>query len=197
LGTLDFGGKGIMNENKKTRAIRRGRRLLLVAITGIYLGLAANCFGETKPGACAGNSESRQLDYWYGNWAMTDRGGASANSISNVSLSLDKCLFVERWDSGKGHTAEKMFAYSPDDKTWYGMFADNEGRAHIFLNGTVASGTAEFHGTSRGPNGEEVLNKLRIVQIQPNGLVETWEKSMDHGVKWTTVYRAEYLRTNP
>jgi hypothetical protein len=90
-----------------------------------------------------------------------------------------------------------MFAYSPDDKTWYGMFADNEGRAHAFLNGTVASGTAEFHGTSRGPNGEEVLNKLRIVQIQPNGLVETWEKSTDHGVKWTTVYRAEYLRTNP
>ena len=63
---------------------------------------------------------------------MTNPGSASANSTSNVNLSLDKCLFVERWDSGKGHITEKVFAYSPDDKTWYGMFADNEGRAHIF-----------------------------------------------------------------
>lgn len=186
-----------MKENKKTRAIKRGGSLLLIAITGIYLGLAVDCFGETKPGGCAANSESRQLDYWLGNWAMTDHGGAPANGTSNVALSLDKCLFVERWDNGKGHTAEKMFAYSPDDKAWYGMFADNEGRAHIFLSGTVVSGTAEFHGTSRGPNGEEVLNKLRIVQVKPNGLMETWEKSTDHGVKWTTVYRAEYLRANP
>ena len=186
-----------MNENERTRATRRGGSLLLIAITALYLGLAVNCFSETKAGACAGNSESHQLDYWLGHWAMSGHSDASAHSTSNVSLALDKCLFVERWDNGKGHTAEKMFAYSPDDKNWYGMFADNEGRAHIFLNGTVASGTAEFHGTSRGPNGEEVLNKLRIVQMQPNGLMETWEKSTDHGVKWTTVYRAEYLRTNP
>ena len=128
---------------------------------------------------------------------MTSPGSTSANSTSNVSLSLDQCLFVERWDSGKGHIAEKMFAYSPDDKTWYGMFADNEGRAHIFLSGTVASGAAEFHGTSRGPNGEEVLNRLRIVRLPPNRIEETWEKSTDRSANWTTVYRAEYSRSNP
>jgi hypothetical protein len=186
-----------MNENKMIRAIRRCRSLLLVVITGACFGLAVNCFGETRPGGCATNSESQELDYWLGSWTTTNPGNTPTNSTCDVHLSLDKCLFVERWDSGKGHIAEKMFAYSPDDKTWYGMFADNEGRAHVFLTGTVASGTAEFHGPSRGPNGEEVLNKLRIVRTPPDGLVETWEKSTDHGVKWTTVYRAEYLRTNP
>jgi hypothetical protein len=186
-----------MNENKMTRATTRLRSLLLVVVTGACFGLAVNSFGETRPGACAGNSESRQLDYWLGSWTMTNPGSVSANSTSNVNLSLDKCLFVEHWDSGKGHVTEKMFAYSPDDKSWYGMFADNEGRAHVFLNGTVASGVAEFHGPSLGPNGEEVLNNLRIVRIPPKGLVETWEKSIDHGVRWTTVYRAEYARTNP
>ena len=186
-----------MNENNKTRASTWGRSLLLVVVTGSFFGLAFNSLGETRPGACAANSESRELDYWLGSWIMTNPGNTSAKGTSNVSVSLDKCLFVERWDSGKGHIAEKMFAYSPDDKTWYGMFADDQGRAHIFLNGTVTSGTAEFHGPSRGPNGKEVLNKLRIVRIPPNGLVETWEKSTDQGVKWTTVYRAEYSRTNP
>jgi hypothetical protein len=186
-----------MNENKTTRAIRRRRSLLLIVVTGACFGLAINSFGEAGPGACAADSESRQLDYWLGSWTMTNPGNTSANSTSNVSLSLDKCLFVERWDSGQGHITETMFAYSPDDKTWYGMFADNEGRAHIFLHGTVALGTAEFHGTSRGPNGEEILNRLRIVRTPPNKIEESWEKSTDHSASWTTVYRAEYSRAKP
>lgn len=186
-----------MNECELTRAMKRWRGVLLMVVAGAFLGSAVNSLAGTGPGICEASSESRQLDYWLGSWTMTSPGSTSANSTSKVSLSLDKCLFVEQWNNGKGHMAEKMFAYSPDDKTWYGMFADNEGRAHIFLSGTVGSGTAEFHGTSRSPNGEEVLNKLRIVSVPPNKLEETWEKSMDHGVSWTKVYRAEYSRVKP
>jgi hypothetical protein len=43
-----------------------------------------------------------------------------------------------------------MFAYSPEGKSWYRMFADNEGRVHVFLDGKVSHDCAEFHGPSRG-----------------------------------------------
>jgi hypothetical protein len=163
----------------------------------VCFALPAYSSGKTGPSSCGADSEIRKLDYWVGNWTAASAGNASPSTISKVSLSLDNCMIVEHWDSGKGHVAEKMFAYSPDDKSWYGMFADNEGRAHVFLNGTVSSGTAEFRGPSRSPKGEEVLNKLTIVQTSPNKLEESWQKSTDQGSSWTTVYRADYTRTNP
>jgi hypothetical protein len=167
--------------------------LLLVAIGAC---LPSRAFAATGAEPCATNPESRQLDYWLGNWSMGN-AAAAGSSTSKVSLSLDKCMFVEHWENGKGHVTQKMFAYSPEDKNWYGMFADNDGRVHVFLDGKVSLGAAEFHGPSRGPNGEVVLNRLKVVRVSVNKLEETWDKSTDNGANWTTAYRAEYSRVNP
>jgi len=170
------------------------RSVLFLAVIAIGIGSATQSFAAQGAGSCPADSEVRQLDYWLGNWTMKGEGGPTN---SKVTLALDKCMFIEHWENGKGHVTEKMFAYSPEDKNWGGMFADNEGRVHIFLAGKVSSGAAEFHGPSRGPNGETVLHKLRVVRTSPDRLEETWEKSLDNGANWILVYRAEYLRTQP
>ena len=166
----------------------------LFAIIGACLCLTSVAVAAPGPRTCEADPETRQLDYWVGNWSMTNSGPSSGTAISKVSLSLDKCAFVEHWNSGKGHVTEKTFAYSPDDKNWYGMFVDNEGRAHVFTQGKVASGTAEFDGPSRGPNGEAVLNRLKVVQMGANKIEESWEKSTDNAATWKLVYRADYTR---
>ena len=168
--------------------------VLGLIITAISSSLTATAVAATDEKPCAANAETRQLDYWLGRWTM---GTSAEKSISTVSLSLDQCVFVEHWENGKGHVTEKFIAYSPEEKNWQGMFADNEGRVHIFLDGKVASGTAEFHGPSRGPNGEAVLNRLKVVRLPAGKIEETWEKSTDNGANWTLAYRAEYSRANP
>jgi len=170
-----------------------GRLPFLVAIGAC---LAVHAFGAADQEPCATNSESRQLDYWLGRWTITNPGGAG-RATSQVHLSLDKCLFIESWDNGKGHTGENLFAYSPDDKSWYGMFADNQGHVHVFTEGKVASGSAEFYGPSRGPNGEAVLNRVKVVRLTPDKVEQTWEKSTDDGKNWKTVFRGEYSHPNP
>lgn len=170
-----------------------GTQLLKVSCFLVAAGLClfsnANAAAEERP--CAGNSETRQLDFWLGNWSL---GSGADKSTSKVSLSLDQCVFVEHWTNGQGHVTEKLFAYSPEDKNWYGMFADNEGRVHVFVDGRVSSDVAEFHGPSRGPNGEPVLNRLKVVRVSANKIEEVWEKSTDNGSNWTTAYRADYSR---
>ena len=118
-----------------------------------------HAFGATEPGTCTTNSDCRELDFWLGDWTV-QYPGASFPSSSKVSLELDKCLLVESWDGGKGHRGKNMFAYSSDDKKWHGMFADNQGRVHVF-EGKVASGSAEFLGPSMSPDGKTVLNRIR------------------------------------
>lgn len=161
----------------------------------IGLGLIGSAIAATESSACSANPKSRQLDYWLGNWKIGAPGSAE-NAHSTVSLSLDKCLVIENWDGGRGHRGENIFGYSPDDNSWYGLFADNEGRVHVFTSGRVSSGLAEFEGKSRGENGESVLNRVKVVRLNSDKVEQTWEKSSDHGATWNVVFRGEYSR-NP
>lgn len=165
---------------------------------GVLFGLAfaTNGVAATDADSCAANSANRQLDYWLGNWKIGAEG-SSGNAHSTVTLSLDKCLVVENWDGRGGHYGQNVFGYSADDKSWYGMFADNDGRVHVFTSGKVASGTAEFEGPSRGPNGESVLNRVKVIRMNTNKVEQTWEKSSDNGANWNVVFRGEYSRANP
>ena len=119
---------------------------------------------------------------------------SSPSATSTVLLSLDSCVITENWDGGKGQRGENIFAYSYGDQGWRGLFVDNEGRAHAFVNGKISAGTAEFLGPNRGPNGEEVLNRIRVVRLSADKVEQTWDKSTDKGGTWSPVFRLEYSR---
>lgn len=173
------------------------RVVLFIAGMAVWFGLTTPyTFAAADSGPCATSSEGRQLDYWLGDWVVTAPGG-TGSSTSKVSLSLDKCLVLEKWGDGKDHMGENLFGYSADDKSWRGMFADNRGRVHVFVDGSVASGVAEFRGPSTGPEGQAVLNRVRIVRVTPQKVAQTWEKSTDKGATWTMAFRAEYTRKTP
>jgi hypothetical protein len=149
--------------------------------------------GPDDSNACSTNAASRQLDFWLGQWSVTYPGAPSASS-SSVSLQLGKCVIMENW-SGKTHEGMNVFAYSADDKQWHGLFADNEGRVHVF-EGKVADGAAEFVGPSQDANGKTELNRIQVKRLSKDRVEQTWEKSADNGTSWTTVFRGEYSRKN-
>jgi hypothetical protein len=170
------------------------RFIFFAILTGLTF--ATSAFAAAESASCAKNPEVRQFDFWLGQWNVA-AAGSSGNAHSTVTLSLDQCLIVENWDGGRGHSGRNIFGYSADDKSWYGMFADNEGRVHVFTSGRVLPGSAEFQGPSRGPNGESVLNRLKVLRVSPGKIEQTWEKSADNGTSWNVVFRAEYSRMNP
>ena len=103
-----------------TRLMAFGSSVSKSILLGMSIGLAltVNGFGQTI--SCAASSKSRQLDYWLGDWKI-GADGSAANAHSTVSLSLDKCLVVENWDGGRGHSGQNIFGYSADDDSWYGF----------------------------------------------------------------------------
>lgn len=163
---------------------------------------AAACFvippraAAADAASCAANPANRALDFWLGQWTIAAPGGA-ANATSTVTLQLDKCLVVERWDGGRGHTGENVLAYSADDQSWHGFFADNEGRVHVFFHGKASPGSVEFSAPSRGPNGETTLNRVIISRINADQVEQLWQKSSDDGKTWTTAFRGQYTRKQP
>jgi hypothetical protein len=132
------------------------------------------------------------MDFWIGDWTVTYPGMAGS-AASKVSLDLDKCMVIESWDGGKGHTGKNMFAYSADDQGWHGLFADNQGRVHAF-EGKVSAGLAEFTGSSRGAKGQTVWNRIKVVRVAADKVEQSWEKSTDNGATWTIEFHGEYSR---
>jgi len=185
-----------MRQNKNIQASGWFRSALVPIGVALWFALAASpTFAAADSAPCSASIESRQFDYWLGEWTIT-YPGAPGGSTSKVQLDLDKCVVVERWDGGKGHSGKNLFAYSADDKKWHGMFADNQGRVHVF-EGKVAGGVAEFYGPSLGTNGEAVLNRIRIVRISADKVEQSWEKSTDHSSTWTVEFRGQYSRKDP
>jgi hypothetical protein len=168
---------------------------LLVVLGGCFSLAVTSALAAAPSGPCSASPESRQLDFWLGDWTVT-YPGMPGSAASQVSLALDKCLLTETWDGGKGHSGKNMFAYSSDDKGWHGMFADNQGRVHVF-EGKAAQGSAEFTGPSRGPDGQTVLNKIKVVRVTANKVEQSWEKSRDNGATWTMEFHGEYSRNKP
>ncbi|GLQ97807.1 hypothetical protein [Dyella mobilis] len=172
------------------------RQLLLVSLAVACMTPAPRALAAPTPSPCASDAQSRQLDFWVGDWAIGGKG-AGATASSHVSLTLDQCAVVEQWDGGRGHRGENIFAYSTDDKNWHGMFVDNEGRVHTFPEGKASPDGVTFTGPGVGADGAPVLNRVRITRVGPNRVDQWWEKSSDHGSTWTTAFRGEYSRKNP
>jgi hypothetical protein len=135
------------------------------------------------------------MDFWLGNWNVAAPGSSGA-ATSNVHLTLDQCVLTESWDGGRGHKGENVFAYSAEEKIWYGLFADNDGRVHV-LRGKVTPGAAEFQTSSRDPQGKTVVDRVRIVRLSADRVQQLWEKSTDNGASWTGVFQGEYSRSQP
>ena len=186
----------MMKRSVVIRRLRRFASLLYVAVAGAWLSLATlPTFAAADPASCSASPERQQFDYWLGDWTIT-YPGAPGGSTSKVYLTLDKCVLVESWDGGQGHKGENVFAYSSDDGSWHGMFADNQGRVHVF-EGKVMPGAAEFYGPSRSSSGATVLNRIRVARVTADKVMQTWEKSIDNGGTWTVEFQGEYSRKKP
>ena len=168
------------------------RVLALAAVAFLALFVATPVSAQTGKGVCAANPAGREFDFWLGQWSIAPPGAGSGDAASTVSLDLDKCLIVESWEGGD-HSGKNFFAYSQEDKTWHGMFADTEGRVHLF-EGKVAAGSADFHGESRGRNGEAELHHITITRLSPDRVEQIWEKSKDNGATWAKVFDGVYSR---
>jgi hypothetical protein len=176
--------------NQKAGSLRCA--IFLIAVVLFVTTPAIPVWAAANSGECSTNPANRGLDFWLGNWTVA-YPGATFGATSTVSLDLDKCLVVENWNGGKGHSGKNMLAYSADDKSWHGMFADNEGRVHVFA-GKVTSSVAEFQGPSVGPNGEAVLNRIKVTRETQDEVEQRWEQSTDKGATWKTVFQGKYSR---
>ena len=141
------------------------------------------------PGGCAA-SESRQFDFWIGDWNVVDPAGKVAGH-NRIEAILGGCALAEHWDGAGGGRGASYNAYDARTKTWQQFWVDRSGGV-LHLAGAFDGKRMVLRSTQPGAHGDRIT-------WTPNGgdgtVRQLWETSDDGGTTWTTSFDGRYERT--
>jgi tetratricopeptide (TPR) repeat protein len=138
---------------------------------------------------CRNSAESRQFDFWLGEWDVEQNGQHIARS--SIQLIVDECVIFENYDAGN-YSGKSLSAWDAGEKRWEQFYCDTSGGAR-YWTGSVVDGkmvmTTEF---DRG--GAHVINRMAYSKEGPDRVRQFIETSTDGGKTWTAGYDGMYVR---
>ncbi len=164
-------------------------RLLPFLITGYLITSPAMLFAQGAASGCD-DELSHQFDFWLGEWNVyTTAGLAGTNSVTSL---LDGCVLQEEWHGTGGSSGTSLNFYNPSTKQWQQFWVWQNGTT-LETFGGYADGKMILEGSSTGPNGVSVMNRITWFD-NPDGTVrQLWEQSSD-GVTWTPSFDGMYKK---
>lgn len=170
------------------------KRAWLATATGgctlfLFAAAALASTDPPKPNFGCSSAESKQFDFWIGDWDLTfDGGGKAKNRISKI---LDECVVLEEYTGG-GLVGKSFSTFDPQAKQWRHTWIDNTAR-HVDFAGEFQQGRMVVTRDASGPRG---AFKQRLIwsDIQRDSLKWTIERSDDSGKSWKVVFSASYQR---
>ena len=82
--------------------------------------------GNYAAAPCESRPESRQFDFWVGEWDVTTPKGAHAGS-SSVQKILGGCVVFENWTPASGAAGKSLNAYNSKLKMWQQFWTSASG----------------------------------------------------------------------
>jgi tetratricopeptide (TPR) repeat protein len=144
---------------------------------------------------CTYSSESRQFDFWVGDWdVMATRDGAPAGT-SHIERILGDCVIWENWSSlGSSYSGKSYNTYNANLKRWEQFWVDNVGGMVHFYGG-LKDGIMDFY-TDDVPqaDGTKLRRHLQFFNLGKDKLRQFSQKSTDGGKTWTVEYDLTYKR---
>jgi hypothetical protein len=153
--------------------------------------LATAASGQAPPKSGCDSPESRQFDFWVGNWGLSHQGGKSRNRITKT---LGGCAIVEQFEGAPGSPLEgtSVSAYDQGAKRWKQTWVDNTG-AYLDFAGGFADGRMVLE--REALQGARKFRQRMVFQdIAKDSLKWLWQRSDDDGKTWVTNWEIDYRR---
>lgn len=183
----------VTNGNAPRAGRRDNRRMRSLAMASLML-LALPAWGQAPVHGCD-SPESRQLDFWVGEWELTYAAqGKPARSRNRITKTLDGCVVAEEFTGAPGTRLDGR-SYSTFDRAtrqWKQTWVDNTG-AYLDFTGAFADGRMVFS-REAVRDGKRFLQRMVFEDIRPDSLKWLWQRSDDAGATWTTQWAIDYRR---
>jgi tetratricopeptide (TPR) repeat protein len=141
---------------------------------------------------CAQALESRQFDFWIGEWDVQDTAGRVVGK-SSIQLILGDCVIYENWTSGN-HSGKSFKAFDKDEGKWIQTWVDDQGDVTKFVNGEFKEHALHFDAKKKGADGKPIDKHLTFFDLGDGRVRQFAELSSDGGKTWKTEYDLLYVR---
>lgn len=143
---------------------------------------------------CRDLPESRQFDFWLGEWNVHPTANMSAAAGYNkITRAAQGCLIVENWTSSGPHEGMSLNYFNPITRKWTQNWAGSGQDVQEFTDGEFKDGMMRFKYVGRNPDGTTYPGRLTFTPF--DGKVRQHaERTADEGKTWQTVYDLTYVR---
>ncbi len=151
---------------------------------------------EVNQEPCTHRPESRQFDFWIGDWNVTTTREHTRAGSSHIERTLGSCVIWENWTSAgeSGYAGKSYNVYDDTAHRWEQFWVDNQG-GMLHFAGALRNGVMDFR-TDALPqsDGRTLLRHLRFFPIDPHTVRQLSEGSTDGGKSWQVEYDFTYVR---
>ncbi len=132
--------------------------------------------------------ESKQFDFWVGNWEFDNGGKKGINRISKI---LDNCVVFENFD-GAPLKGQSLSTFDKLSQKWKQTWVDNSA-AYLDFSGGFADGkmilSREFE-----LQGKKIGQRMVWFDIHSDAFQWNWERTDDGGKTWKVLWHLDYKR---
>lgn len=157
--------------------------------------VAARAVAAQTPTYGCDSAESKQLDFWIGEWELTYvDDGKPVKSSNRVSKILGGCAILEEFAGAPGSKLDGRSLSTFDRVTgqWKQTWVDNTASYLDFSGGIIDDRVMFWRKFPRG--GKEVWQRMQFQDVKRDSLKWLWQSSEDGGATWKTNWEIDYKR---
>ncbi len=141
---------------------------------------------------CRYSQESRQFDFWIGEWDVKNTQGQPAGK-SKIELMLGDCIIFENWTSAlpNVYSGKSFNLYNSVTRKWMQTWVDDKGAVIEFIDGEYKDNKLTF---ITKPDPKNQITKLTFYSLNSNLVRQQFEVTSDNGKTWTTTTDLYYNR---
>lgn len=170
-------------------------KCLLALLSIFLLGFSSQLTAQDQapPSQCK-SPESRQFDFWVGDWEVVKTGTTDARGLSSVQLILGDCVILENY-TYKTYAGKSLNVYNASLKKWQQFWVDNTGQPVEFI-GEYKDQEMKLTAESLDAKDNKTLRRMTFSQIGEGRVRQLGENSKDNGKTWTVTYDLTYTKKN-
>ena len=147
-----------------------------------------------RPAGCI-SAESRQFDFWLGEWDVSPGESAVLIAESTITLHDQGCVILENWRPFRNAHGHSINVYDATDGKWHQTWADASGRRTEYAGSIDSEGVMRLDNFGPPqPGAPPTRQRMNFQRIDEN-TVRQWGETFDAEQQaWSTTWSFTYRR---
>ena len=139
---------------------------------------------------CLARPESRQLDFWLGEWTVSNPQGQAVGE-NVITVDLEGCVVRESWTDSYGNRGTSVNFYDPASAFWHQVWTSDNGTVTHY-QGEWRDGAMRFAAGGFGDADGVTVHRRMTFTPNPDASVRQLIEQSEDGTVWSVGFDGLY-----